>query len=75
MGARQDLFKKKLGITITLSDVFKTLKQKVELQSPALIQASVNTRDARVLYVGFSYRFGSTLKKHAEEKLQFDNSL
>ncbi|MBC7887517.1 MAG: TonB-dependent receptor [Ferruginibacter sp.] len=75
MGARQDLFKKKLSATITVSDLFKTLKQKVELQSSYLNQFSLTSRDARVLYIGFSYRFGNTLKKPAEEKLQFDNSL
>ena len=73
-GLRQDLFKKKLSITITASDIFNSLKQKSELQSLYLKQLSTGTRDARVIYLGISYRFGKTTKKQNEEKLQFDNN-
>ena len=74
-GARQDLLKKKLSVTVTVSDLFKTLTQKVNLQSPFLQQVSITNRDARILYIGCSYRFGSTTKKRVEDKLQFDNAL
>ncbi len=76
MGARQDLFKKKLAITLTLSDVFKTLQQKVTLNTAYFRQTAITSRDARVLYIGFSYRFGSSnAKKPVTEKMQFDNNL
>ncbi len=76
MGARQDLFKKKWTVTVTLSDVFKTLQQKVIIQTPYLQQTGINSRDARVFYIGFSYRFGSSnAKKPAAEKIQYDNNL
>ncbi len=77
MGARQDFFKKKLALTLTLSDVFKTLQQKVILNTDFLNQTAITNRDARVFYIGLSYKFGNstTTKKPAEEKMQFDNNL
>lgn len=75
IGARQDLFKKKLAITLTLSDVFKTLQQKATLNTGYFNQTAITTRDARILYIGFSYRFGSSTKKPVAEKMQFDNNL
>jgi len=74
-GARQDLFKKKLAITLTVSDLLKTLRQKVALNTAFLQQTAVTTRDARILYLGLSYRFGGVAKKPAAEKMQFDNNL
>ena len=74
-GLRQDLFKKKVSITLTASDIFKTLNQKSELNTPYLKQTSIGRRDARIIYLGLSYRFGKMIKKTNEEKLQFDNSL
>ena len=74
LGAKQDLFKSKLSVTATLSDAFRTLTQKSVLESNELHQLSVNTRDARVFYIGAIYRFGFTPKKQ-EEKLQYDNNL
>ena len=74
-GMRQDLFKKKVSLTLTASDILNTLKQKTELDTPYLKQVAVSTRDARIIYLGISYRFGKIIKKGNEEKLQFDNNL
>ncbi len=75
MGARQDLFKKKLSVTLTLSDVLKTLRQKVTLNTAYLQQTVINSRDARVFYIGISYRFGNSSTKKPAEKMQFDDNL
>ena len=74
-GIRQDLFKKKVSVILTASDIFKTLQQKTELNTPYLKQVAVGKRDAQILYLGISYRFGKIIKKQNEEKLQFDNNL
>ncbi|MBC7875380.1 MAG: TonB-dependent receptor, partial [Ferruginibacter sp.] len=74
-GIRQDLFKKKVSLTLTASDLFKTQRQKTELNLPGLKQVSVGRRDARIIYLGLSYRFGKMIKKTPDEKLQFDDSL
>jgi outer membrane receptor protein involved in Fe transport len=73
-GMRQDLLKNKLSVTLTASDIFSSLRQKNELQTPYLQQVSINRRDGLIVFLGLSYRFG-IIKKDKEEKLQFDNSL
>jgi len=75
IGARQNLFHNKLSVTCTVSDLFKTLEQRVFLETPDLKQNSYNRRDAQVFYLGLSYRFGNSGKKQQEEKLQFDDNL
>jgi len=75
IGARQNLFNNKLSITCTISDLFKTLEQRTLLQGISFKQNSYNRRDARVFYLGLSYRFGNSGKKQQEEKLQFDDNL
>ncbi len=74
-GLRQDLFKKKVSLILTISDIFKTLRQKSTLNSLYLKQSTVGKRDSGIIYLGISYRFGKTIKKTTEEKLQFDDNL
>ena len=74
-GLRQDLFKKKVSVILTASDLLKTLRQKIELNTFYLKQTAIGKRDARIIYLGISYRFGKLIKKSSEEKLQFDNNL
>ena len=73
-GLRQEFFNKKLVATLTTSDLFKTLKQRTELNTSFLRQTVISRRDSQVFYLGISYRFGAALKK-TEEKLEFDNNL
>jgi outer membrane receptor protein involved in Fe transport len=73
-GIRQDLLKKKMSVTLTASDLFQSLRQRNDLETPYLKQTSFNRRDGLIVYLGVSYRFGVTTKQK-EEKLQFDNSL
>ena len=64
-----------MSIILTASDLFKTLEQKYELNSSYLKQVAVGKRDAQIIYLGVSVRFGKTIKKSNEEKMQFDNNL
>lgn len=73
-GIRKDFFKKKLSVIVTASDILRTLWQKAELNTAYLRQTSIGRRDAQVMYLGFSYRFGKSAKQPKEEKLQFDNA-
>lgn len=72
MGLRQDLFKKKVSVLLAASDLFRTQREKSELCSGYLKQTSIRRRDAQIIYIGISYRFGKIIKK-TEEKIQFDN--
>lgn len=71
-GARQDIFHKKGSIYVTVSDVFKSQRQKAELSSPSLIQNIYTRSNSRIGYVGLSYNFGVMKKK---KDLTFDNTL
>ena len=70
-GARQDIFKKKGSIYFTLSDVFKSQRQKAELSSQFLTQNILTTSNSRIGFIGVSYNFGVVKKK---KELTFDNS-
>ncbi|MEE1944541.1 TonB-dependent receptor [Pedobacter sp. KR3-3] len=72
LGARQDIFHKKGSIYFTLSDVFKSQRQKAELSSPLLVQNVYTRSNSRIGYLGLSYNFGVMKKK---KDLTFDNSL
>jgi outer membrane receptor protein involved in Fe transport len=74
-GIRQDLLNKKMSVIFTASDIFKTLRNKSNLNTSFIDQITVNRRDAQIMYLGVSYRFGKTLKKAKEENLQFENGL
>jgi outer membrane receptor protein involved in Fe transport len=71
-GARQDLFKKKGSIYLTVSDVFKSQRQKAELSSIGLVQNVFTRSNSRIAYLGMSYNFGIVKKK---KDLTFDNTL
>ena len=71
-GARHDLFKKKGSIYITLSDVFKSQRQRAELSSSGLVQEVFTRSNSRIAFVGLSYNFGIVKKK---KDLTFDNTL
>lgn len=73
-GFRQDFFNRKFSVTLTASDVLNTLRQKTELNTAYLKQVAIGKRDARIFYLGVSYRFGKVVKKQSDEKLQFDNN-
>ncbi len=72
IGIRQDMLKKKLALTLTVSDLFATGKDKREYNAAYLKQTSIGKRDVQIFYIGVNYRFGRSLKTNKEEKLQFD---
>lgn len=71
-GARQELFKKKGSIYLTVSDVFKSQRQRAELSSIGLVQDVFTRSNSRIAYLGMSYNFGIVKKK---KDLTFDNTL
>ncbi len=73
IGMRQDLMKKKLAITLTISDLLASAKEKRYFNTSYLNQTSTGRRDARIFYLGVSYRFGKAKKEKKEDKLEFDN--
>ena len=72
IGIRQDMLKKKLALTLTVSDIFATGRDKRDFNTLYLNQTAVGRRDVQIFYIGASYRFGKTKKVTKEDKLQFE---
>ena len=73
-GIKQDLFKSKLSITLTVSDILKSQRQKSVLESIFFNQTNISRRDGRIIFLGLSYKFGGLTRKD-ENKLEFDDTL
>lgn len=74
IGFRQDLLEEKLSLVVTASDIFRTLNEKTNLNTPWLDQNVVSKRDSRIVYVGLTYHFGVPAKKSKDKPLQYDNN-
>jgi hypothetical protein len=75
LGIRQELLDNKLTMVLTVADLFNTLKRTSELNTPLLKQTVVNARDARIVYFGFTYYFGTQAKKTKEETIKYDDGI
>jgi outer membrane receptor protein involved in Fe transport len=75
LGFRQDFWKKKLSVLLTISDLFNSNATKSTINAPLLIQESVRRRDAPVIYGGLVFKFNRNSKKEKEIKFEFDNSV
>ena len=75
LGFRQDLWKKKISLLFTVSDLFNSQAMKSSVNTPLLVQESTRRRDARVIYGGVVFNFGTNGKKTREAKMEFDNGM
>jgi len=75
LGFRQDLWKKRLSLLVTVSDLFNSQAMKHSINTAVLRQESIRRRDARVLYGGVVFNFGTNGKKTREAKFEFDNGM
>lgn len=75
LGFRQDLWKKKVSLLATVSDIFNSQINKTIIETRSLVQESTRRRDSRVFYLGAVFNFGVNGKKSKEPKFEFDNRL
>jgi outer membrane receptor protein involved in Fe transport len=75
LGIRQELFENKVTMVLTVADLFNTLKRTTEVNTSFLNQTLVNARDARIVYFGFTYYFGTQRKKSKEETIKYDDGI
>ncbi len=75
LGFRQDFFKKKLAMLITVSDLFNSSTSKSTVNTAVLVQESLRRRDGPVIYCGFVFNFSTISKKEKDIKFEFDNSM
>ncbi len=73
LGLRQNLFKDRVSLLLTVSDVFNSMRWQSEIDTPVLYQKTSSKRKSQIVYLGFSYRFGKVMKKNAED-LKFDEA-
>jgi Outer membrane protein beta-barrel family len=75
LGLRHELFDKQLSLILTAADVFKTLQRKGTIDTPLLKQTTVNLRDSRIIYFGFTWHFGTPAKKSEDDILKYDDKI
>jgi hypothetical protein len=71
IGYKQLLFSDQLSITFTISDVFNTYNEKLNINIPELNQSTQLYRREPVFYIGASWRFGESYQGD-EKKLEFE---
>ena len=74
-GFKQEIFKKKAAIILTVSDIFNSLRTTFVVDTPELNRTELRRRSSQTIYLGFSYSFGSTNKKQKESAIKYDNQL
>ena len=71
---RQDLFKKKFSILLTVSDIFNTLRWASEINTAEMTETMTGKRRSQIIYLGVSWRFGNN-GKNKQEELKFDDRM
>jgi len=69
-GVQKEVLKGKGTINLRVSDIFNTMAFRMSTYSETLIQEMERRRESRVVYLGFTYRFGkqSKLRKPGEQR-------
>lgn len=73
-GIKQELFKRKASLSLSVSDIFNTMRWQYIIDTPELYQKVSRKRKSQIVYLGFAYRFGISTRKNNEELL-FDERL
>ena len=63
VGARRNLFRDRISLTLAASDVLKTQRQETELDVAGIQQHVLTLRDSQIIYAGFTYHFGRSENK------------
>lgn len=71
-GFKQELFKSKAALILTISDLFNSMRNNSILDIPVLKQTVIRRRSARIIYAGFTWTFGNQNTKGKETKLNYD---
>jgi outer membrane receptor protein involved in Fe transport len=75
VGFRQDLWSRKVTLVFTVADLFRTMRRELTLDTPALTQRVVSTRDSRVFALSITFRFGTEQEEKEDDPLRYDNAL
>jgi hypothetical protein len=75
LGWRHDFKDRKYAFTLTVSDVFDSLREHTVIDTPTLHDEITRRRSSRIIYAGFIYNFGQPARKGKKDDLQFDTTL
>jgi outer membrane receptor protein involved in Fe transport len=74
-GARYSLFNNKASILFTVSDLLNSYRSVTRIDTPELKARTEKKRASQIFYIGFTYNFGNSQKKHKESSLKYDEQL
>jgi len=69
-GLRKDVLKGKGTIIFNVSDIFNTMRFSMKASDVTFSQEMVRKRESRVLYLGFTYRFGEPAQQSQQRQRQ-----
>ncbi len=72
VGARQDLYRGRISLTLAVSDLLKTQRQETELDVAGIRQRVTTRRDSQIVYAGLTYHYGRPEKKK-DKPLQYED--
>jgi outer membrane receptor protein involved in Fe transport len=72
VGAKQRLYRDRIALTLTVSDLLRTQRQETELDVAGIRQRVTTRRDSRIAYVGLTYHYGRPEKKK-DKPLQYED--
>jgi len=75
LGFRQDIFRKRASLSLTISDVFSSVEWESISDTPDLYQKTIYGRNSQIIYLGFTYRFGETIQRKKPADLQFEDEI
>jgi outer membrane receptor protein involved in Fe transport len=74
LGLRQDILRKRGSLVFTVSDVFASLEWEKTIDTPDLYRNRKYKRNRQIYYLGFTYRFGQSVKDD-ERMLNFEDKI
>jgi outer membrane receptor protein involved in Fe transport len=74
LGGKYNLRNDKLSVVLTVSDILKTRRQKLEVRTVDINRDVNGTRDGRIVYAGLFYHLGMSQKKSKEKLLEYDSN-
>lgn len=74
-GMRQELFHQRAALTLTVSDVFNSLKRTRKIDTPELYSEATRKRNSQIVFLGFTWHFGKSMKKSDKQELNFEDKI
>lgn len=74
LGLRQNIFQQRASLSLTVSDVFNSLKWTSRIDTPILYQEQTSKRNSQIIYLGFTWHFGNAAEQESE-KFNFEDTI